>query len=192
MKNRNTAIMKQCLVAMGIVINIVGAFVAMGLHLPIYLDSIGTIMIGALLGPVYAIATGILGSLVSGFTFDIYSLYFAPVQICTGLMAGLLFKGHWLKGKRLPLGAFFLSLPTSIASAVISAFVFGGITSSGSSLIVQVLSKAGVNLTISCFIVQIITDYADKFVAVIIVTAVTAAMTDKMKTALCENKAVKH
>ena len=83
---------RQCMVALGIVLNIVGAFIALNLHLPVYLDSIGTVMNAALFGPVYGIMTGILGSLVSGFTFDIYSLYFAPVQIFTGLMAGLMFK----------------------------------------------------------------------------------------------------
>lgn len=188
MNRSKNSVMRECLVAMGIVINIVGAFIAMNLHLPIYLDSIGTIMNGALLGPGYAIATGLLGSLVSGFTFDIYSIYFAPVQIFTGLMAGLLFKTQWLKGWRTPLGAFLLSLPTSIVSAVISAFIFGGITSSGSSFLVQILSKAGLSLTASCFIVQVITDYLDKFLAVLIILAVLAAMTDQMKMRLKGSK----
>ncbi len=181
----NRSIIRQCIVAVGIVLNIVGAFIAASLHLPVYLDSIGTIMNGALMGPAYAIATGILGSLISGFTFDVYSIYFAPVQIFTGLMAGLLFhKSRWLKGWRTPAGIFLLSLPTSIVSAMISAFVFGGITSSGSSFLVQILSHSGLNLTLSCLIVQIITDYLDKFLAVLLVTAVLSAMTDRMRQSL--------
>ena len=55
---------------MGIAINIIGAFIALGLRLPIYLDSVGTIFIACVLGPKYAVATGVLGSLVSGMTFD--------------------------------------------------------------------------------------------------------------------------
>jgi len=167
---------KQCVVAMGIVINIVGAFIALNLRLPVYLDSIGTIMVSSLLGPAYGIATGLLGSVLSGISFDIYSLYYAPVQILTGLMAGILFKSTWMKGIKAPVGVLFLSLPTSIASSVITAFIFGGITSSASSYIVQILSNLGVGLTLSCFIVQIITDYADKFVAAMIVMGVLAAM----------------
>jgi len=167
---------KQCVVAMGIVINIAGAFIALNLRLPVYLDSIGTIMVSSLLGPAYGIATGLLGSVLSGISFDIYSLYYAPVQILTGLMAGILFKNTWMKGIKAPVGVLFLSLPTSIASSVITAFIFGGITSSASSYIVQILSNLGVGLTLSCFIVQIITDYADKFVAAMIVMGVLAAM----------------
>lgn len=180
----NLTVMKQCMVALGIVLNIVGAFIALNLHLPIYLDSIGTALVSALYGPVYGIATGLFGSFVSGITFDIYSIYFAPVQIFTGLMAGILFKTPWLKKGRIPVGVFAVSLPTSIVGAVISAFVFGGMTSSGSSLIVQLLSKAGVGLTASCFIVQVITDYFDELVAVTIVTVVLSAMTVEMRAKL--------
>lgn len=40
------------------------------------------------------------------------------------------------------------------------------------------------NLTMSCFIVQIITDYADKLAAVLIVSAVMAAMGSEMRNKL--------
>ncbi|MEG0579528.1 MAG: ECF transporter S component, partial [Niameybacter sp.] len=141
------------LVGFGIALNIVGAFVALTLRLPIYLDSIGTIMVACLLGPKYAILTGLGGSVVSGVTFDIYSLYFAPVQITTGLLAGWMFQKGWLKGKRMPIGVLLFTLPTSLISAIIAAAVFGGVTSSGSSYIVQVLSVVGVPTVVSVFIV---------------------------------------
>ena len=89
--NKTVNVKNITLVGMGIAINIVGAFIALGLRLPIYLDSVGTIFIACVLGPKYAVATGVLGSLVSGMTFDVYSLYFAPVQISTGLLAGIMY-----------------------------------------------------------------------------------------------------
>ena len=178
---RNFTTLKQCMVALGIVLNIVGAFIALNLRLPVYLDSIGTVLSGALLGPVYGVATGVLGSFISGITFDIYSLYYAPVQILTGLMAGWMFRTEWLRGYRLPIGGLALSLPTSIASAAITAFLFGGITSSGSSYLVVLMSKLGMNLTLSCFLVQVLTDYADKLIAVLLVAAVLKVLTPEMK-----------
>ena len=36
-----------CLIALAIVMNVIGGQIALALRLPIYLDSIGTIMIGA-------------------------------------------------------------------------------------------------------------------------------------------------
>ena len=35
---RNFTTLKQCMVALGIVLNIVGAFIALNLRLPVYLD----------------------------------------------------------------------------------------------------------------------------------------------------------
>lgn len=181
MKKRNFTTLKQCMVALGIVLNIVGAFIALNLRLPVYLDSVGTVLSCALLGPVYGAATGVLGSLISGITFDIYSLYYAPVQILTGLTAGWMFRTKWLSGWRLPFGGLVVALPTSIASAVITASLFGGITSSGSSYLVVLMSNLGMSLTLSCFLVQVLTDYADKLIAVLLVTGALRALSPEMK-----------
>lgn len=179
--NKKINIRNLTLVSMGIALNVIGALVALGLRLPIYLDSIGTILIACLLGPKYAVMTGVCGSLVSGITFDPYSIYFAPVQINTGLLAGLMYNKGFLKGKKIPLGVFIFTLPTSIISACIAAFLFGGVTSSGSSYIVQILSHFNVPMVVGVFATQVITDYADKFIAVIIVTLVVSAMPKNYK-----------
>ncbi len=179
--NKKINIRNLTLVSMGIALNVIGALVALGLRLPIYLDSIGTILIACLLGPKYAVMTGVCGSLVSGITFDPYSIYFAPVQISTGLLAGIMYNKGFLKGKKTPLGVFIFTLPTSIISACIAAFLFGGVTSSGSSYIVQILSHFNVPMVVGVFVTQVITDYADKFVAVIIVALVVSAMPKNYK-----------
>lgn len=172
------------LVAMGISLNIIGALVALTLRLPIYLDSIGTILVACLLGPKFAVMTGVCGSLVSGMTFDPYSLYFAPVQISTGLLAGLMYEKGFLKGIKTPLGVFIFTLPTSIISATIAAYLFGGVTSSGSSYIVQVLNHFNVPMVVSVFVTQVFTDYADKFLGVILVGLGVAALPSSYKLSL--------
>ena len=179
--NKKINIRNLTLVSMAIALNVIGALVALGLRLPIYLDSIGTILIACLIGPKYAVMTGVYGSLVSGITFDPYSIYFAPVQISTGLLAGSMYNKGFLKGKKTPLGVFIFTLPTSIISACIAAFLFGGVTSSGSSYIVQILSHFNVPMVVGVFVTQVITDYADKFVAVIIVALVVSAMPKNYK-----------
>lgn len=186
--NNKIDVRKLTLIGLGIGINIIGAFIAMGLRLPIYLDSIGTILVACLLGPKYAVITGVLGSLVSGITFDIYSLYFAPVQIFTGLFAGIMYQKGMLDGKKTPLGVLIFTIPTSIVSAVIAAYLFGGITSSGSSYIVQLLKVIGIPDVVSVFITQIFTDYIDKFVAVGLVALGVKALPKNLKLSLTANK----
>ena len=179
--NKSMNIRNLTLVAMGISLNVIGALIALTLRLPIYLDSIGTILIACLLGSKYAVMTGVCGSLVSGFTFDPYSIYFAPVQLSTGLLAGLMYNKGFLKGKKTPLGVFVFSLPTSIISACIAAFLFGGVTSSGSSYIVQILSHFNVPMVVSVFVTQVCTDYADKFLAVSLVALGVAVLPKSYK-----------
>ena len=82
-----------CLIALAIVMNVIGGQIALALRLPIYLDSIGTIMIGAMLGPWCGLIPGLLGGLIMAFTGDIYSLYFAPVGMIVGFMSGLAHTG---------------------------------------------------------------------------------------------------
>ncbi|MGL5311846.1 MAG: ECF transporter S component [Peptostreptococcaceae bacterium] len=186
--NNKIDVRKITLIGLGVGINIIGAFIAMGLRLPIYLDSIGTILVACLLGPKYAVITGVCGSLVSGMTFDVYSLYFAPVQIFTGLFAGMMYNKGMLEGKKTPLGVLIFTIPTSIVSAMIAAYLFGGITSSGSSYIVQILNVVGIPDVVSVFITQIFTDYIDKFVAVGLVAVGVKALPKNLKLSLTSNK----
>lgn len=165
---------KITLVGVGIALNIVGAFIALGIRLPIYLDSLGTIMVSFILGPIWGVITGVTGSVISGVTFDIYSLYFAPVQIFTGLFAGFLFSRGFMKGKRIIVSTFVMSIFISIVGAIITVVVFGGITSSGSSYILVTLTNLGVNPVLSAFIVQFLTDYADKLIACMLMVSVVA------------------
>ena len=178
---KNMNVRNLTLVGMGVALNVIGALVALSLRLPIYLDSIGTILVACLLGPKYAVMTGVCGSLVSGMTFDVYSLYFAPVQISTGLLAGIMYNKGFLEGKKTPLGVFIFTLPTSFISACIAAYLFGGVTSSGSSYIVQILSHFNVPMVVSVFATQVVTDYADKFLAVGLVALGVAALPKSYK-----------
>ena len=159
---------KVCILALCAVINLIGGQAALLFRLPIYLDSIGTVFAAAILGPVYGMLPGILSNLISGMTMDIYSLYYLPVQMITGWMAGFVFQKfppHTGKdlGKIL-LGAGMISLPGTLVSSCITAVVFGGITSSGSTILVQLFHHLGMGLTASICMVQGLTDYADRAV----------------------------
>ncbi|XOQ44228.1 MAG: ECF transporter S component [Clostridium sp.] len=181
MKRMST--IKLTMTALCTVINIAGAYIALLLRLPIYLDSIGTILGSALLGPSFGMLIAFLSGIISGATADVYSFYFIPVGMITGCIAGFLFRTNWLKKWKLPLGNLFLTIPGTIVSSCIAAFLFGGVTSSGSSLLVQILHHyMGLNLVFSTFIVQILTDYADRLIAVMVVNLILIHLDDRFKT----------
>lgn len=167
---------KITLIALAIVINIVGSYIALGLHLPIYLDSIGTIMTAILLGPFYGLFPGVLSALITGMTSDIYALYYMPVGIVLGVMTGFVFQKN--KSNKLFVKSFCISVPASLISACITAIVFGGITSSGSTMLVQLLAKTPLGLMLSCLIVQFFTDYFDRLLSLWLVFSVIKKLPD--------------
>ncbi len=159
-----------CLVAMAVVINIAGGQIALLLRLPVYLDSIGTVLIGALLGPWFGLLPSLLSGLVMGMAGDIYSIYFAPVGMITGMVSGLLLYGRKVKGFGLLLAGLGITVPGTMVSSLINAALFGGVTSSGSTILVQLLARTPLGLTGSIFVVQFLTDYADRCIAVFAVS----------------------
>lgn len=169
---------KITLIALAIVINIVGSYIALGLHLPVYLDSMGTIMAAILLGPFYGLFPGVLSALVTGMTSDIYALYYMPVGIVLGVMTGFVFQKN--KSNKLFVKSFCISVPASLISACITANVFGGITSSGSTMLVQLLAKTPLGLTLSCLIVQFFTDYFDRLLSLWLVFSVIKKLPDSL------------
>ena len=163
---------KIAMIAMAICINYIGGQLALALHLPIYLDSIGTILIGAMFGPAFGVLPPMISGILMAFTGDIYSLYFAPVGMILGLTAGFVMKRIHSVGFMLLLSAFLITLPGTIVCAIINAILFGGVTSSGSSAIVAALSHTPLGLTGAIFVVQIFTDYLDRVISLALVMIV--------------------
>lgn len=163
---KKLTVLQMCFLALAAVLNIAGANIALLLRIPLYLDTLGTFLSAMLFGPFYGMIPGLLSGLLTGFTTDIYSLFYLPVQLVTALAAGFLFYDKAFKtGKyRILLYAAAVTVPGTIVSASITAFLFGGITSSGSSILVQLLHHTGLNLTASVFCVQLLTDYLDRTV----------------------------
>ena len=117
------------LMPVAIAINIAVGSIAYALRLPIYLDSIGTVLVGALAGPWAGALTGILSNLIwsilpvpggAGPT----AAFFAPVAGAIGLMAGFwASRGVFqLRSDDVRVGGF-LSLAVGIVGAAVAFLV---------------------------------------------------------------------
>ncbi|HFH8675473.1 TPA: ECF transporter S component [Streptococcus agalactiae] len=155
-------------ISITIAINLVGANLALFLRLPIYLDTIGTLLIAVILGPWYAASTAFLSALINWMTTDIFSLYYSPVAIVVAIITGILIKRN-CKPSSLLWKSLIISLPGTIIASVITVILFKGITSSGSSIIAQFLHGIGLDMTSSLILVQVGTDYMDRLISLILV-----------------------
>ncbi len=155
-------------ISIAIAINLIGANLALFLRLPIYLDTIGTLLIAVILGPWYAASTAFLSALINWMTTDIFSLYYSPVAIVVAIITGILIKRN-CKPSSLLWKSLIISLPGTIIASVITVILFKGITSSGSSIIAQFLHGIGLDMTSSLILVQVGTDYIDQLISLILV-----------------------
>ena len=91
------------LMPVAIAVNIIlGAAVANALKIPIYLDSIGTILVGALAGPIPGAITGFVTNILWQYIIPppfqgAVAAPFAIVAAVIGLMAGLFARAGWLR-----------------------------------------------------------------------------------------------
>ncbi|HHV3208317.1 TPA: ECF transporter S component [Streptococcus agalactiae] len=155
-------------ISIAIAINLIGANLALFLRLPIYLDTIGTLLIAVILGPWYAASTAFLSALINWMTTDIFSLYYSPVAIVVAIITGILIKRN-CKPSSLLWKSLIISLPGTIIASVITVILFKEITSSGSSIIAQFLHGIGLDMTSSLILVQVGTDYIDRLISLILV-----------------------
>jgi energy-coupling factor transport system substrate-specific component len=110
------------LIPIAIAINIVlGQTVGNALHIPIYLDSIGTILVGVLAGPIPGLVTGLLANLIWTYVLPapFHSDYAAPFAIVAaeiGFFSGVLGQIGWFRSRpkteprRLLVGALAVGL----------------------------------------------------------------------------------
>jgi len=117
------------LMPVAIAINIAVGSIAVALRLPIYLDSIGTVLVGALAGPWAGALTGILSNLIWSILpipggAGPVAAFFAPVAGVIGLMAGFwASRGVFqIRSDDARVGGF-LSLASGIAAAGIALIV---------------------------------------------------------------------
>jgi energy-coupling factor transport system substrate-specific component len=114
------------LMPIAIAINIVlGYTVQTVLKLPIYLDSIGTIIVGVLAGPIAGALTGILSNLIWQYAPGIGGGTigaFAPVAGVIGLLAGLW--GYLGVYRRRPAQGASLWVPAVVAVVIIALLAF--------------------------------------------------------------------
>lgn len=163
---------KITILALCIAINMVGSWIGVLIKLPVYLDSIGTIMAGFTFGPIFGLLTGMITAFVNTIG-DPIALYFMPTQLIVGFTAGyfkFLKRNDYISKFYL---TPFMSIPAAISSALIATYLFGTVTTAGSSYIVQALRAI---MDISDFVivlgVQIITDYLDKLLSIILVSKI--------------------
>ena len=153
--------------------------------LPIYLDSIGTILCALLIFPdrraafICASIAGFIGVILSGLVINPFLPWFTFTMLAIALVSALLTgrATETFRARPLPVPPFVAKVVicgviTGIASAVVSApvvvYLFGGVTGSGTAFVIAFFLKAGQQLLNSALLSGLTTEPIDKTLQVLL------------------------
>lgn len=170
------------LIPVALVLNIVVGQVVgtMGLPLPLYLDSTGTILVAVLAGPAAGLATGGLSSIVWG-AFNPTIIPFAASYALIGLAVGLLRKLWRTSWWKVALAGLILGALSGLVSAPVASFIFGGTAGTGTGLLVSAYESLGFGNTMAVFLQSWTSDPIDKVIIFLVVFLVVRALPERTR-----------
>ncbi len=172
-----------------IALNIVLGIVTSALGIPLYLDTLGTMLSGAVLGPVAGMIVGALTNIITGLMYSVSDIPFFLVNMTVGLVTGLVVK----KWKYPIYVAVILGLVFSVLCPVIGTpigmFVYGGFNGSFSDVLVASLVEGGKTIFEASFLRNIASNLIDKIGTALVAWVLLKAMSQKFYDILGKEKA---
>ena len=148
-------------------INFAGHALAVGLKLPLFLDSMGTILCGVLAGPWVGGSIGVLSNLLTSNTFDPVASSYAIVSFAVGFTAGL---SRYLSWQRRASGWILLWAVCAGVSALLSTpinlLVSGGQSGVGFGDSIYASLSTRFPHAVAAFVGELAVDVPDKLIAV--------------------------
>lgn len=169
------------LIPIAIAINIAMGQIVLVLKLPVYLDSIGTVLVAVLCGPWAGALTGTLSNIIWGIAIDPNALPWWPVAFFIGYMAGRMaewgfFKSWW----KVVVTGFVVAITAALVSTPIAVYLYGGITASGSSFITAYLMQTGSDMISAVFSTNFLVEPVDKITTAMLAFAIVLGMPRRM------------
>ncbi len=172
-------------VAFCIALNLTVGQVTAALKIPLYLDSIGTILVAVLVGPWSAVLCGSGANLLAAAFGNPTMMFFIPVVAAIGAFTGILAKLGWFRKWYLVcVGGILQGIIAAIVSAPISAYLFGGVMMAGTDFLVLYFRSLGNTLMNSVLYQGLASDPADKLVSYLIVFLLVRNLPQRLLTRL--------
>ena len=165
------------LVPAAVAINLVVGRIVAELGLPVYLDTLGTMLVAVLAGLSGGVIVGTLSQLLSGMLGGYFWVAFTPIQWLIAVLVTIAARrGGFATPWRNVGWGILCGLACGMLSAPISYYVFGGVTSPGTTVVSAILRTLGLPLSGAVAIASIATDILDKTAAFLVVGTLLRAL----------------
>jgi energy-coupling factor transport system substrate-specific component len=151
------------LMAFGVALNLTVGQITAALKLPVYLDSIGTVLTAVLCGPWAAAVAGTLANVLAAAFGSPSMAFFIPVVLVIAAFTAFVARLGWFRRWYLVLlGGAIQGVLAAVVSAPIASFVFGGTMMAGTDLLVIFYRSLGNDLFRSTLLQGLTSDPVDK------------------------------
>ncbi len=153
-------------ITIGLALNIAGHFLNTLMKSPLFLDSIGAILSGAVLGPWIGAGVGFLSNVILGVWTNHVMIPFGIVNAAIGMIAGFIAMKRGFEDAVTPLmAALLIGVVSPVMATPIAVYLFGGFTGGGLDRFVASLMQSGQTILTSAFLARIPANIADKLIS---------------------------
>lgn len=179
------------LIPVGVGINFVGGFLATTLKLPLWLDSIGTILSAMLAGPIIGAIVGFLNNVIATLTFNPAAWPYTLTQVGIGIVAGVLAKTGFIKNAgRAIIAGLVIGFTAVLISTPLNIIFWEGLTwNTWGDALFAAMRAAGFPVWLSSLADEVVVDLPDK-IAVTVIAYLIFISLPKTLTSMYGNQSV--
>ena len=169
------------LIAFGAALNVSIGYLVNILKLPLYLDSIGTILIAVLCGWKYGVVVGLSTLIVMTLTAVPTVIAYAGTAIIIAIVSAAFARFGFLKDIKITvIGGLVIGIAATVASVPVTTFLYGGVSLAGSDAITTFFKATGMPVWKSVLFGSLITDPLDKLITSLICLALVRSLPSYM------------
>jgi energy-coupling factor transport system substrate-specific component len=163
-------------------INYIGKLFAGALKLPLWLDSIGTMLASMLAGPIVGALCGAINNVIYGLTMDPISFIYAITSIAIGLAVGIMAKKGYIKNiGRAVIAGLIVAVVSAVVSTPINIGFWGGQTGNvwGDAVYASLIANH-LPVWVASFVDEFIVDIPDKIATLIVAYGIFKGLPKKL------------
>ena len=169
------------LITLGAALNVSIGYLVSLLKLPLYLDSIGTVLIAVLCGWAYGIVVGLTGLVVLSLTATPTVIAYAGTVIVIAAVSASFERFGFLKSIKITIfGGIVIGILAAAVSVPVTTVLYGGVSLAGSDAITTLFKTTGMPLWKSVLFGSLVTDIMDKLITAIICLALIRSLPPRM------------
>ncbi|HEY8462927.1 MAG TPA: ECF transporter S component [Bacillota bacterium] len=170
-------------------INFIGKSLAGILKLPLWLDSIGTVLASMLAGPVIGALSGAINNIIYGLTMDPIAFVYAITSVAIGLTVGIMTHRGWVANLwQALLAGVIVAAVAAVVSTPLNIGFWKGQTGNvwGDALYALLIAKKN-PVWLASFLDELLVDLPDKIATVVISFGIFKSLPPRL-TVLYDNK----